>query len=173
MAQQSGTWADWANVAVTGLTFAVALALFLVGMRDRRRTGEDRERDQARKVWLWTEYQGSNPSGAFSVKPDRYEYLRWSIVNSSGDPIIDCRVNWARVPTGQVAAETISVWMVSPKGTVNRSIELPAPIAPEKVPPDAPNGPTLQLVFTDAAGVRWRRDSDGHLELRQRPRRRR
>jgi hypothetical protein len=43
MALEPGTAADWANVAVTALTFLVALMLFRAGLQDRIRATEDRE----------------------------------------------------------------------------------------------------------------------------------
>jgi len=90
---EPGTWADWANAAATALAFTVALVLFIIGLRDRRRADEDRRlaaddrlRDQARKVWMWP----------VSWEVDRLGPIKnilYKITNDSDDPISDCQVS--------------------------------------------------------------------------------
>ena len=58
---EPGTWADWANAASTLLAFVVAAVLFVISMRDRRRAADDRRRDQARRVWVWSTGTKTHP----------------------------------------------------------------------------------------------------------------
>jgi hypothetical protein len=107
---QPGTWADWANAIATALAFTVALVLLLIGLRDRRRAVDDRLRDQARKVWLWTAWDG------FPSKPGekRVTWVSWTLDNLSADPIVDCRVALASMPTAEVAVTPPETRVVLP-----------------------------------------------------------
>jgi hypothetical protein len=88
---EPGTWADWANAIGTILAFTVALAMFTVGLRDRRCANDDRRREQARRVWIWPD----GMSGTL-VRPGAGEVIQhkvdYRIENTSADPISRCRV---------------------------------------------------------------------------------
>jgi hypothetical protein len=163
---EPGTWADWANAAATALAFLVALMLFTIALRDRRRAADDRLRDQARKVWLWTEWTGPD------VDRDRRRMtlLIWTVDNRSEEPVLDCRVGLANTPTAQVAAKSPDAGLVQPRDHWQDNLLSDShPELQGTVYAQSDRGPTLQMVFTDAAGVQWRRDSLGHLSLWRRP----
>jgi hypothetical protein len=157
MALEPGSWADWFNAAATSLAFGVALLLFLIGLRDRRRATEDRERDQARKVWLWARWH--------DLENEKLsERITWYINNHSDDPVIDCRVGLASTPTREVATRPPD------RRLIQAGEETEGWLAHDTVYLGDHPQPRLQLLFTDAAGLQWRRDSEGHLTLWRRPR---
>jgi hypothetical protein len=164
---EPGTWADWASAAATSLAFLVALVLFMIAVRDRREAADDRLRDQARKVWLWTEWTGPDVGRASR----RMTLLLWTIDNQSDEPVLECRVDLDSTPTAQVAAKSPDAWLVKPREQWGDNLLSDAhPELQGRVYRQSDRGPILQLVFTDAAGVQWRRDSLGHLSLWRRPR---
>jgi hypothetical protein len=152
---QSGTWADWANATATTLAFTVALVLFFIGLRDRRQANDDRERDQARRVWLWTTAPENLEPGA--------ESTHWRLVNLSDDPITRCRIDVGSMDPGRVARSEPAVRVLRPNDRIDGSLP-----RSDGVPVGA-LGPPAQVIFADSAGVQWRRDSDGTLELWERP----
>jgi hypothetical protein len=168
---EPGSWADWVNALATILAFTVALVLFVIGLRDRRRANEDRRRadldrlrDQARKVWIWPVSWTSHPSSSGRVKAIRYR-----ISNDSDEPISNCIVNvqgddslkaliWDRSPDVHVlpARQVEEIEMqIAFELSLDKGFD---PLSPGW------RGPPLQLTFTDAAGVHWLRQSDGLLK---------
>jgi hypothetical protein len=168
-ALEPGTWADWANAIATALAFTVALVLFVIGLRDRRRADRDRRlanedhlRDQARRIWITVHHtRGSE------IAPDQKMVSRvvWVIANTSDEAIINCRVGLLTAPRAEVAASAPDHPIVLPD-TLNAdgSTAVAEKVVHIHTPP-----PSLQLIFTDAAGVQWWRDTDGNLELWKRP----
>jgi hypothetical protein len=150
--------------AVTALSFGIALALFFIGQRDRRQADEDRLRTQARKVWIWViEYYGQEREDSYRITRADYR-----IENSSPDPIMNC----------MVGVGTIRSLYRNPKEEPDFRTIMPGKreedsftgdIFPRKELRLKWRGPLISLVFTDAAGLRWGRDSEGNLELLPRP----
>ena len=172
VALDSAAWAAWAGVAVTTLTFAIALVLFLIGLRDRRRAAEDRERDQARKVWVWATETGFMGD---SEQVPEFAAVQWSIENFSADPVINCRVGLLTVSRAKLAASSPAVAIVRP-GRSEIGISPVEDAFAQKLKASSgmrPPPPPVQLIFTDAAGVQWWRDSYGNISLWRRPRYRR
>jgi hypothetical protein len=171
---EPGTWADWANAIATALAFTVALVLFVIGIRDRRRANEDRRladearlRDQARRIWIRTErwYGPRIYGGQIEPGEKHLESIRWQIINTSDEAIINCRVGLLVVPRAELAGREPTESLVGPDSASDGLIEVGL-----VVPEDTPALP-VQLIFTDAAGVQWWRDSYGNLELWKRPQR--
>jgi hypothetical protein len=141
----------------------VALVLFVIGIRDRRRANEerrqaddDRLRDQARRIWMSTE------GLVTSTRDEKVVYrLYCAISNTSDEAIINCRIGLLTEPRTQVAAYEPTYGIVLPNTRhADGYMEQDSPFVPEDAPP-----PPLQLIFTDAAGVQWWRNTDGNLEL--------
>jgi hypothetical protein len=151
----------------------VALVLFIIGLRDRRRADEDRRlaaddrlRDQARKVWMWP----------VSWEVDRLGPIKnilYKITNDSDDPISDCQVS---VKGQRYIFETLfgpspDMHVLPARQTKEHRLGVDVDPLPEGIfnLSNVWPGPPLQLNFTDAAGVRWLRQSDGLLEPISRP----
>jgi hypothetical protein len=159
---EPGTWADWANAAATTLAFTVALVLFFIGLRDRRRADEDRRRDQARKIWIF-------PTGwKTGDDDDLVTIIYWRIVNGSDELITHCRLNLGDIPPEWVENGIIYASPVRAHEEFESELNVLDP-----VDLDAATYQGLQLIFLDAAGRQWRRTSDGSLEEWPRRRRRR
>lgn len=166
LALEPGTWADWANAAATTLAFAIALVLLVIGLRDRRRAAEDRLRDQARRVWIWSTHRSSKEVEPGEVRPERAGYI---IRNSSEDPITDCFVQL--VPM-HLFGDPVSAWgdvwggarpdvaVIDAGASFQGSLPYDGRVMPDSAEPS-----DVQVFFTDAAGVRWTRTSSGHLKL--------
>jgi hypothetical protein len=172
LALEPGTWADWANAIATALAFTVALVLFVIGLRDRRRTAEDRLRDQARKVWIWPVSWTMD-----EAKPLNVASIRYRIINDSDEPISNGRVS---IKDEEVAANVLwfraSHHILPGRESTEHELRVTEPLTLSNLSLWTPGtwpGPPLQLDFTDAAGIRWLRQSDGLLELISRPSRRR
>jgi hypothetical protein len=173
VALESGTWADWANAAATTLAFTIALVLFLIGLRDRRRAYDDQLSAQARKVWVWPDdWEGTLEIDYAEPRLFQVHSARWRIENHSDDPITSCYVYlWGRgegrdsTPPRPYDYPTVEV--VRPGETVRGEIPYN-----ELIPEGSP-GPWVDLDFLDAGGVRWLRTGPGHLELKSRPQDRR
>jgi hypothetical protein len=164
-----GTWADWANAAATTLGFSVALVLFVIGLRDRRRADEDRRQaelerrsQQARKVWVWrTGWTGTQLPGD-GLKRHHVHKVGWKIENTSDDPITTC-ILFLRDPKSGISREP---WMAAEvlragdtaEGNLKCSLEIEASL--DIFDPF----PQIHLLFTDAAGQRWERFSDGQFQ---------
>jgi hypothetical protein len=172
---EPGTWADWANAAATALGFTIALVLFVIGLRDRRRADEERRRadidrqsEQARKVWVWRTESTSEQiqqQTMSQLERRRFRVVGWRIENTSDDPITSCSVDF-RDPMVQPA------WPLRREGIVDvvragesAQGQLPCDIVVEVELFETNPTPHLLLEFTDAAGLRWIRDSDGRLRF--------
>jgi hypothetical protein len=180
-ALSSEAWAAWANVAVTALTFAIALVLFVIGLRDRRRADDDRLRDQARKVWIWRTGLlheipvREDPRFRFGAappsKPTRLVEVGWELYNDSDDPITQCRCFVAR-DSDSMPEESSQLPAAEPLERVNPREPGEEPTSGKVIGFWSEERPPLVLLyFYDAAGVRWLRDSAGNLDLVERPRR--
>jgi hypothetical protein len=151
-----GTWADWVNAGATALAGVIAIVLLAFGLNDRRRANEDRERDQARKVWVWASHKASGSQ----VAPSGTRMIICKVENRSEDPITQVRLGDAALPTEEFARSSPR-WEVLPPGIVQTDFPYGDGLFPAVA--------AVQLVFTDAAGLQWRRDSLGHLQLWSRP----
>lgn len=166
---EPGTWADWANAVATTLGFTVALVLFMIGLRDRRRADEDRRRaeldrrsQQARKVWVWRTSLTSTELPGDGTTRHHLDKVGWKIENTSGDPITTC-ILWLQDPKTGISREP---WMAAEvlragdtaAGNLKCSLEIEMSL--DVFDPF----PGLWLWFTDAAGQRWERFSDGQLK---------
>jgi hypothetical protein len=167
---EPGTWADWANAAATTLGFTIALVLFVIGIRDRRRADEDHRRSdtdrrsqQARKVWAWRAGWTGEQLSAGPPEKHRVTKIHWRIENTSDDPITSCRIyvgpdEYPRLPQPKLAAEVL-------RAGESAHGELPCDfVHTENLIYYRDPGPRLYLRFMDAAGVDWIRYSDGKLE---------
>src|SRR5687768_7707286 len=94
---EPGTWADWANANSTTLAFTVALVLFVIGLRDRRRANDDRLRDQARRVWIHT---GTPTREWDEAESTFYATVSWELRNSSEEAVTKLP-SWAVVQAPQ------------------------------------------------------------------------
>jgi hypothetical protein len=163
---QPGTWADWANAISTTLAFTVALVLFVIGLRDRRRANDDHLRDQARRIWIYT----GTPTREWDDDKSRfYATVSWEIRNSSEEAITNCRIGLSYMPRTEIASSKPKAVLVLPDTAPGGRI-----FGHDQHEQDcimaANEAPAVQLIFTDAAGVQWWRDSHGNLELWKRPR---
>jgi hypothetical protein len=172
VALESGTWADWANAIATTLAFTVALVLFAIGLRDRRRAAEDRLRDQARKVWIWPVSWTMD-----EAEPQNVASIRYRIINDSDEPISNGQIS---IEGEEVPANVFwfraRLHVLPGRESIEHELRVTEPLTLSSLDLWAPgtwSGPPLQLDFTDAAGIRWLRQSDGLLELISRPSRRR
>jgi hypothetical protein len=144
---QPGTWAEWANAVATTLAFTVALVLLVIGLRDRRRANDDRRRDQARRVWVWS-------TGLSQKAWDREagtmvtESVFWTIENTSVETITSCRVGLLKTASAQVAARPPVAMVVHGERSQAGSTAYGAAVLLEDSGP-----PAVQLIFLDAAGV--------------------
>jgi hypothetical protein len=166
---QPGTWADWANAAATTLAFTIALVLFVIGLRDRRRADEDRRRadidrrsQQARRVWVWR-------AGWTGSHPDRSEPRRllidkasWRIENSSDDPITSCWIAIRDPESRRFPLRPLLATEVLRAGDTMKG-ELACNVETTQLGQSDPS-PVLMLIFADAAGLKWERHSDGTLK---------
>jgi hypothetical protein len=170
---EPGTWADWTNAIATTLGFTVALVLFMIGLRDRRRADEDRRRaeldrrsQQARKVWVWrtgwtdTGWTETPLSGGASMR-SLLQKVGWKIENTSDDPITNCIILLHDPRDGKsrvmgMGAEVLRAGDTA-QGDVKCSLEIERSL--DVFDPI----PRVHLLFTDAGGQRWERFSDGEL----------
>jgi hypothetical protein len=143
--------ADWLAAVGTLLAFVVALRLLFKELAARREVEEDRRREQARRVAIWTQSDPApGPSASYAIVMN----------NSSEEPVsaITFVMEHPDEP-GRVIRE--KSWDLLPpgrhRGRVTREAYLPGPIT---------------LSFTDAAGRRWKRYRDGRLVELGRQRRR-
>jgi hypothetical protein len=155
---EPGTWADWANAIATALAFTVALVLFVIGLRDRRNAADDHLRDQARRVWISSDTQAD-----LTIRDLPALDVVWVIVNTSDEAIINCRVGTLDMPRAYIAKSEPDVALLLPESEA-RGKQRADPLIEKG---DTP--PPVQVIFTDAAGVQWWRDSHGKLELWKRP----
>src|SRR5215211_4923884 len=159
---QPGTWADWANAVATTLGFTIALVLFMIGIRDRRRADTDRRSQQARKVWVWRAGWTGELLSADPFEKHRVTKVQWRIENTSDDPITSCWVSvrtekWPQLSQSQLAAEVLRAGESADGELVCDIVHTFGIYA------RAP-GPYLSLSFIDAAGIGWIRSSDGQLK---------
>ena len=98
---EPGTWADWANAIATALAFTVALVLFVIGLRDRRRAADDHLRDQARRIWI----RAWSRSRMTDQDDKEFWHVNWAIFNTSDEAITNCRVGLLTTPRSEVAAQ--------------------------------------------------------------------
>ena len=90
------------------------------------------------------------------------------IRNTSDEAIINCRVHTLEGRSKWVVAKREpDVSLVPPNEPARGSTGVVNTVLPNE---DHPR-PPVQLIFTDAAGVQWWRDSHGNLELSKRPER--
>jgi hypothetical protein len=155
VALEPGTWADWANAVSTALAFLIALGLFLIGLRDRRRADEDRRRDRARHVWIWPGGMSGNLVYSGEIMQHTVD---WMVENKSSDPIARCRIGLLSTPPAGVAVDKPSAELLRPADTIRGTLAY-GQVQAEEAPP-----PALQVIFVDSAGLQWRRDSNGNLE---------
>jgi hypothetical protein len=160
---QPGTWADWANAIATALAFTVALVLFVIGLRDRRNLADDRLRDQARRVWIEPKALANWATG------DGQQFVKviWVIHNTSDQVITNCRVRRLSEFVVNVSQAEPDVALQLPESTSQGQSFAFSGTAEKDTPL-----PPVQMIFTDAAGVQWWRNSHGELKLYKRPRHR-
>ena len=117
---------------------------------------------------LVRQLQCTRISSAPKIEPDekRLDSIQWQIVNTSDEAIINCRVGLLLVTREELAGLEPADSLVKPDTASEGIIETGGLVVPE----DTPSLP-VHLIFTDAAGVQWWRDSYGNLELWGRPRR--
>jgi hypothetical protein len=160
---EPGTWADWANAAATTLGFTVALVLFVIGLRDRRRADEDRRqadldrrRQQARMVWIWPVSWTRDES-----EPTQVGSIRCKITNDSDAPISNCQISiqgepWLPIDLfgDEVGPQVLPARQSDERDYVIQK-ELDVRVPFHEV--ERWRGPPIVLRFTDAAGFPWRR----------------
>jgi hypothetical protein len=160
--------ADW--LSAIGSVGALAVALLLLGrdIYDRHRAGEQSRRAQAAKVAVskvWVR-------GESSMNADWYQLpAQIEITNRSEDVISDVHVSlWLEPPSGHSNGQDRHEWSLD-LGRIDGggSVEAGHTFDWPRIGLDpAPYLALSTVEFTDAAGVRWRRDKDHRLrEIRQ------
>jgi hypothetical protein len=142
---------DWLAAIGTIAAFFVALRVLAKELEARREQAEDRRREQASRVAIWTQsVPQPGPSTTYAI------VMR----NNSEEPVsaITFSMEHPDEP-GMVTRE--ETWDLLPPG------RHPGPATSQALLP----GP-ITLSFTDGAGRRWTRYPDGRLVERDRPRRR-
>jgi hypothetical protein len=151
LALEPGTWAEWANTAATTLAFTVALVLFVIGLRDRRRADDDRLRDQVRKVWIW-HVSWSNQDLYMGLGEAQIKEIQYKITNDSSDPISQCYVDVkgheAHVVTQLAVGPTIS--LIPAHQSEERTLAINRKLRLSLLDAHAQDwrGPPLMLTFT-------------------------
>lgn len=126
--------------------------------RIEKRLRDSEERAQASKVAAWI---GPDP------EPDPRARVGGDFVvirNSSESPIYTV-IWWVQFGVNTVRSDDLTI-MVLPPSTTGTKYRVPRQIleALEGVEDWEPSNFAVGLRFVDASGVRWRRNSEGHLE---------
>jgi hypothetical protein len=154
---EPGTWAEWANAAATALAFLVALVLAGYALHDRHRANELQRRDQARRVWIW--YLSGQQSSILDPEGrNKWVKLFWRVENTSDQPITACRVAMANTSSEDVLKAETTIKVLPPGEQEEGDVPYSEVITEDN------RQPRIQLIFKDAAGLQWRRDTDGNLE---------
>jgi hypothetical protein len=136
-----GTIPDWLAAVGTVGALGVALVLLAKELRARREAIEDRVREHARYVAAWLGEQPSSSPGLLAVH------------NGGQEPAYECIVKWTH--SGYDEPPQLAAFAVLPPGeTMHATVTPPAFMS--LLPP-------LTIFFTDARGIRWRRDPGGQL----------
>jgi hypothetical protein len=146
-----GTVPDWLAAVGTFLAFAVALRLLFKELAARREVEEDRRREQASRVAIWTQsVPAPGPSATYAI-----------VMNNSSEEPVSAITFVMYHPDEPERVIREDSWDLLPPG------RHPGPATTETYLP----GP-IRLSFTDAAGRRWTRYPNGRLVERDRPRHR-
>jgi hypothetical protein len=170
----AGVWADGAPNWLTAIaTWGALVAAVFAGVTAKRLYDADRERDlkaavaersrQASQVvgWAsWTNYSRV----ALKLPEGGTSRVNLAVRNASGVPVYDVSVDyWCRGE--HLGGQTFSV--LSPTGEDPHHREIKAAgvgaLVAKPRDPDARLDIRVAIEFTDALGVRWRRDPAGRL----------
>lgn len=144
-----------ALITSVGTVIATIVALFLLrqGQKDRRALSEERRRDQAKQVTIWSDWNPDSPEADF----DQPHVPAIHVANASDEAVyqvfvdyrdqsdgVPVRIDFGAVPPGQ-----------------ERSRDVPTPAAND--PRWEPSSLMPRLYFRDADGRGWMRDVMGRL----------
>jgi hypothetical protein len=143
---------DWLAAIGTLAAFAVAVRLLAKELAVRREAEEDRRTEQARHVSTWT---------TFPEPDDQDSSLFWFFVvvkNGSEEPVYNVSVLMDE--PGSIYAEATG----SPTCRMEFFTVAPGESDRPRLRMSEHQSGPLTLLFTDAAGRRWKRYPDGRLE---------
>lgn len=139
-------WGDvgtWVAGLATAAAFIVTASVFSMQLRDRRR-------EDARQVSAWINLrQLRSESPQYQVK----------CRNGSAEPIFSVAIVLGDLHQGK----GVIVNVIGPKSTMKTWIKAPTPLLVDKDGNPVGVDPPVHIRFTDSAGRRWGRRSDGRL----------
>ena len=153
---QWGTLPDWVAAISTALAFAIALLLLWLTLRDRRKQRRAERRAQADLVAAW-------PTGVH--KEESADVVTIDTRNASNLPVYGVQPTVYTKPLPKKWPP--NDWMISAGFSTGFNILGPGETREArlgtKLDPELIGAPHVQLTFTDAAGVHWRRNPTGEL----------
>ncbi|MEV6286485.1 hypothetical protein [Kribbella sp. NPDC051770] len=156
--------AGWLEAIATAIVAPGTLLIIFLQVVDRMRQGDDRRRAQAAKVRV------SQPSagGEWTHGNTWEKPVKFTVVNASDDVVSKLQitvVHQVQLPGGVVRTYKPHVWE---RSRLDPGTDWPVELNLTEERGSRWRGSTASLLFTDAAGNRWRRDAGHNLSSRGR-----